>query len=136
MKRTHWFIVLFLGISLIGLVYAVLNQDFERSEDQTLQDTQNLSPEDARTIITRTSKGYEPSRVVLEKGDTVLWKNESGEFHWPASDIHPTHKIYSEFDSQSPVGPGELWAFTFERVGEWQYHDHLRANRKGNIIVK
>ena len=85
--------------------------------------------------ITRTASGYEPKEVTIEKGEVVLWKNESGEYHWPASDLHPTHAIYSEFDPLKPVAEGEDWAFSFNRVGTWKYHDHIRANKVGTVTV-
>jgi plastocyanin len=86
-------------------------------------------------VITRTEDGYSPSEVTIKKGDIVLWKNESKEYHWPASDIHPTHGIYPEFDPLRPIGPGEDWAFKFDRVGVWKFHDHIRANVTGTITV-
>ena len=85
--------------------------------------------------ITRTASGYEPKEVTIKKGEVVLWKNESGEYHWPASDLHPTHAIYSEFDPLKPVAEGEDWAFSFNRVGTWKYHDHIRANKVGTVTV-
>ena len=90
---------------------------------------------DAAVTIVRTKGGYEPEVVTIKVGQTVAWVNEHDEYHWPASDLHPTHGIYPEFDPRSPVAPGETWQFTFAEVGEWAYHDHLRANVVGKIIV-
>jgi hypothetical protein len=86
-------------------------------------------------VITRTEDGYSPSDVTIKKGEIVLWKNESKEYHWPASDIHPTHGIYPEFDPLRPIAPGEDWAFKFDRVGVWKFHDHIRANVVGSVTV-
>jgi plastocyanin len=86
-------------------------------------------------IITRTASGYEPKEVTIKKGDIVLWRNESGEYHWPASDLHPTHAVYPEFDPLMPISSGEEWKFKFEQVGEWKYHDHIRANKVGTVFV-
>jgi len=85
--------------------------------------------------ITRTDEGYTPNEVTIKKGDIILWKNESSNFHWPASDIHPTHGIYPEFDPLRAVAPGEDWKFKYDKVGTWQFHDHLRANKIGKITV-
>jgi plastocyanin len=85
--------------------------------------------------ITRTDEGYEPAQVTIKKGDIVLWKNESNDFHWPASDLHPTHGVYPEFDPLRPIAQGEDWKFKFEKVGVWKFHDHLRANKVGTVTV-
>lgn len=90
--------------------------------------------EPAVTIV-RTATGYEPNEVTIKKGDIILWTNESGEFHWPASDLHPTHGIYPEFDPLVPVGPEEDWKFKFDKVGVWKFHDHIRANEVGVVTV-
>lgn len=87
-------------------------------------------------VITRTDDGYEPQDVTIRVGDTVMFKNESNSFHWPASNVHPTHTIYSDFDPREPVAPGDTWSFTFTQSGTWGYHDHLRANLIGKIFVE
>lgn len=85
--------------------------------------------------IHRTDTGYAPAEITIMVGDTIVWMNDSDVHHWPASDIHPTHSIYPEFDPLEPIGPGESWAFTFKKVGEWRFHDHIRANLKGTVTV-
>jgi hypothetical protein len=65
---------------------------------------------------------------------------------WVASAQHPTHTVYPEktdadclgsaFDACEGVSPGNSWSFTFNEVGEWGYHNHLRANHWGRVIVE
>lgn len=90
---------------------------------------------DSSVTIVRTNDGYEPSMVTIQKGDIILWTNESDEYHWPASDLHPTHGVYPEFDPLTPIAPGEDWKFQFEETGEWKFHDHIRANKTGTVTV-
>ncbi len=90
---------------------------------------------EAAVTITRTQDGYEPKDIVITKGDIVSFVNESEEYHWPASDLHPTHGVYPEFDPLRPIAPGEEWKFKFDKVGVWKYHDHIRANKTGTITV-
>lgn len=85
--------------------------------------------------VVRTPDGYEPKDITIKVGDTVEWVNESGEYHWPASDLHPTHGVYPEFDPMAPVAPDTAWQFTFTQAGEWRYHDHIRANKTGTVVV-
>jgi plastocyanin len=115
-------------VVLVGGVYLYMNKlDVEKQVFQTL-------PEPTVTV-TRTAEGYEPKEITIKKGEVVLWKNESTEYHWPASDLHPTHTIYSDFDPLKPVASGADWAFQFNKVGIWKYHDHIRANKVGTVIV-
>ena len=85
--------------------------------------------------IVRSADGYTPNDVTIRKGETISFLNVSDEFHWPASDVHPTHSIYSAFDPLAPVAPGDTWSFTFTEVGTWKFHDHIRANKGGTIRV-
>ena len=87
-------------------------------------------------VIIRNNEGYEPADVSVRVGDTVMFKNDSDSFHWPASNVHPTHSIYSDFDPREPVAPGDTWSFTFTRAGTWGFHDHIRANLTGRIVVE
>ncbi len=81
-------------------------------------------------------QGYTPSEIKIKKGDTVVFKNNSDKYFWPASDIHPTHGIYPEFDPQDAVPPGDSWTFRFNKQGTWRFHDHLSPYYTGRIIVE
>ena len=115
-------------ISIIAYVFLKTNTAPSNTQQEVI-----LS-EPAVTIV-RTENGYEPKDVTIKKGDIVLWTNESEEFHWPASDLHPTHGIYPEFDPLKPIAPGDEWKFKFDKVGVWKFHDHIRANKTGTVTV-
>ncbi|MEK6897300.1 MAG: hypothetical protein AABW93_02100 [Nanoarchaeota archaeon] len=100
-------------------------------------------------VIEITSSGLIPATIEISKGDTVTWVNKDVEKHWPASAIHPTHRVYpgsdiekcgtgeekSIFDSCRGLATGESWSFTFNEVGSWSYHDHLVNGLFGKVIV-
>ena len=66
-----------------------------------------------------------------------MFVNETkSSFVWPASDLHPTHSLYSEFDPGEPFESGKAWAFTFDKPGQWGYHDHLKPNHRGVVTVE
>ena len=102
------------------------------------------------TTVTYTDSGFSPQTATINVGDTVTFVNGSSSVMWPASAIHPTHTIYPGssrskcgtaqeariFDACRSVAPGDSWSFAFEEAGEWGYHNHLRANHKGTIIVQ
>lgn len=85
--------------------------------------------------VNMTSQGFEPKEVTINKGDTVTYVNNDAQYRWPASNIHPTHNIYPEFDPKAEIAPGSSWKFTFDEVGNWKYHDHLVPTMNGTVIV-
>lgn len=90
---------------------------------------------EAKTTVRMTAQGFEPKEVTIQKGETVVFVNEVAQDRWPASNIHPTHEIYPEFDPKTTVGPGKSWEFTFDKAGTWKYHDHLLSTMSGTITV-
>ena len=92
-------------------------------------------PIDGATVITLTKDGFKPSEVTIAKGTTVLFKTTTGNLYWPASNLHPSHLIYAELDPQEPISPADTWSFTFDKAGEWKFHDHLSPYFTGTITV-
>ena len=97
-------------------------------------------------LVSYTDAGFEPAETTIRKGQTVRFvNNHSSRDSWIASAIHPTHSVYptkstddclgSSFDTCRGLKAGEFWEFTFNEVGTWGYHDHLRASQTGKIIV-
>jgi plastocyanin len=86
------------------------------------------------TVVMSTDS-YTPSTFTVKKGSRVVFRNASEVPRWPASDYHPTHGIYPEFDPQEEIAPGEEWAFVFEKPGKWKMHDHLEPKIKGVVTV-
>ncbi len=113
----------------------------EETATATTEDTTSASEE---LTITFTKNGYLPASSVIKKGTNVTFKNESGMDMWPASAMHPTHRMYpttggclgSTFDACERVSDGESWSFTFDEVGVWKYHDHLSPTMFGMIMVE
>jgi len=89
------------------------------------------------TEIVMKNKSYTPKNLRIKVGERVTFTNsDTSEAYWPASNIHPTHEIYSEFDPQKPVSAGASWSFVFDKKGEWKYHDHLFPEIVGTIVVE
>lgn len=87
-------------------------------------------------LIRMTDAGFLPENLEIKAGETVTFRNEGKRGHWPASNIHPTHKIYPQFDPLKPVNPGDRWNFKFDKAGSWYFHDHLFPDLTGFIVVK
>jgi plastocyanin len=78
---------------------------------------------------------YTPSDIKIRAGTKVTFINNTDTLRWPASDLHPSHGLYPEFDPKGPIKQGEEWSFTFNDVGEWGYHDHLAPYITGIVEV-
>ena len=79
---------------------------------------------------------FTPDPITVTKGTKVCWKNDDTINRWPASNIHPTHEIYPEFDPKRQLLPGETWCFVFSKVGIWRYHDHVSPDLGGTVNVE
>lgn len=130
-------------IVLIGVIAAVIGfyayQVAQEEETQTQQQTQQEETEpetvEAEHTMRFTGDGYEPRDITIKVGDTIEFVNESSQDMWPASNVHPTHELYPEFDAQQALAPGDSWQFTFDEAGTWGYHDHLNSRITGTITV-
>ncbi len=90
---------------------------------------------DGAVLVTLSKDGYSPDTLSIKVGDTVAFRSIDGELFWPASNLHPSHALYPEFDPEEPVQPDDVWSFTFMKAGEWKYHDHLAPYFTGVITV-
>ncbi len=113
---------------------------------EDLEDTVEETERSDTSVVTYTDAGFSPKTITIAEGDTVTFVNNSSRNMWVASNIHPTHNEYPEesdgdclgssFDACAGVSSGESWSFTFDRVGEWGYHNHLNPSRTGTVIVE
>ncbi len=86
------------------------------------------------TIIMN-DEGFSPSEVTVSRETKVIFVNKGKNLHWPASNFHPTHGIYPEFDALEGISPGKEWSVVL-KLGKWHYHDHLYPNFTGTIEVQ
>lgn len=129
-------VILFICIVLVGgMVIAgwlFLGRGDKESKDSRMDAALLGEP---RQVIHMTNNGFEPAGFEIHAGDIVQWVNNDTADHWPASDLHPTHGIYPEFDPQTPIPPGESWSFRFDKEGNWRFHDHLKPLFRGVVKV-
>ena len=86
--------------------------------------------------ITLRSDGFHPDRLVITEGDTVVFKTTNDGPFWPASDVHPTHTAYPDFDPREPIAPDATWEYTFAEAGTYGFHDHINSTFEGEIVVE
>lgn len=87
-------------------------------------------------IIEMTSSGFSPDPIKVDENSTIIFVNKDTKDRWPASNVHPTHDQYPDFDPKKPIKPNESWTFKPKKVGVWRYHDHLSPHMRGMITVK
>ena len=112
---------LYLGVILILIILVIVIV--------TLATKRNI------VSIQLTPDGFTPKEVRISRGQVVEFSTTTNTPFWPASNLHPTHEIYSEFDPKKPVDPKSIWEFTFHKKGSFEYHDHLAPHFRGTIIV-
>ena len=136
----------------------VMNEQ-ESQEQQVNQSDLEVNAGDVQVTIETaktyeviyTDSGFSPSPLAIKVGDTVVFKNQnSSGGMWVASGQHPSHMAYSgtslgqhcpdttntAFDECKSDQPGQSWSFTFQKQGEWGYHNHVRATHFGKITVE
>ena len=85
------------------------------------------------TQVTYTDNGFIPQSITIKSGNTVTFTNESIQNMWVASNPHQTHTDFSIFDQKQI---GDTYSFTFDTPGKYIYHNHMRPNHQGTILVQ
>lgn len=104
----------------------------DSTSTQTETPSQNLPKTET---VTYTDSGFSPKEITIKAGDTVNFVNESSKSFWPASNPHPVHTDYPEFDAKKDISAGDTYSFKFEKVGTWGYHNHKNPSQIGTVIV-
>ncbi len=87
------------------------------------------------TTILLTATGFEPRLVSIRVGESITFRTDREKDFWPASNLHPSHLVYPEFDAKGPVNASDAYTFRFTSSGSWRYHDHLSPQFTGTVIV-
>jgi len=146
-KRNRTVIYTTAGVTILLILIAIVRIGTSTYENRTrvnnatstaeLTESAAVTSETPQHIeVIYTAQGFMPATTTIERGQTIVFKNKSNNAFWPASDDHPTHQIYPEFDARRPIIPGQDFMFTFTKTGEWTFHNHLHSTQTGLIIVK
>lgn len=114
-----------LFVLLIGLTFGLFHE----------VSMQNAFAHSQTQIIEMTRNGFEPQEVSVDTNSSIIFVNKDTKDRWPASNVHPTHELYPEFDPKQPIKPEDSWAFKPKKVGEWKFHDHLYPHFRGVLTV-
>ncbi len=144
MKKTIIYVIL-----LAIVIFLIIRFGFNPKDDTNLPvqttntgENTNIPPRNdasdlrVKTVITYTDNGFTPNKVTVKQGEVVTFENKSSSGFWPASDSHPSHTIYPEFDAKKAIQVGGTYDFVFEKVGVWGFHNHLKASDRGMVTVE
>lgn len=92
-------------------------------------------PEPVYVTIEMSQDGFKPAQVSIKKDTIVRFTNVGNTSMWPASNPHPAHTTYQDFDARRMVKPGETYEFRFKNAGTWGCHDHLSPGLTCRIVV-
>jgi plastocyanin len=115
-----------------GLMGTVISNT---SSTSTTTSTSSQTAPKALTV-NYTDSGFSPRTAIIAKGGKITFVNKSSARMHVASDPHPQHTNYPDFDQGSSIGSGGTWTFTFNQTGSWGYHDHLNPNMTGTVVVQ
>ena len=125
-----WILVSLVALVLLASVLFFLYTSF--ASDKAIFDARGQK--NVRVVLT--DEGFIPKSIRIQRGTTITFTTTRKNELWPASNPHPSHFLYSGFDSKTPVQEGDSWSYTFELVGVWEYHDHIRSYFTGIIYVE
>lgn len=109
-------------------------QNNKKVSEEDLKITSELTKNELTIVYN--NEGFSPRELKIKKGQTVKFINQSDRKMWVASDNHPAHEIYPEFDQKEITERGATYEFKFEKSGNWGYHNHTFSNHIGIIIVE
>lgn len=152
MEGKHIAIIVLVLIVLAGGWYLLSGTPAQAPTETTQTETGEVlppAPVESGSVVIYTDQGFAPPSITIPAGTSVTFINQSTKGMWVASAMHPSHSVYSgttlaqhcpdtdntAFDACAPVASGASYAFTFNKVGTWKYHDHIDASKFGTIIV-
>jgi hypothetical protein len=117
-----------------------------------------------KNVIEISNTGFNPSTITVKAGEVVTFVSKATAPVWPAGDAHPTHDAYPSdayalpgdqaksfgskacleygarkgdvFDPCKLLLPEQTFSFRFNEQGSWSFHNHVRPEHAGTIIVE
>lgn len=106
------------------------------SKTPTTQPSGSSVTNSQQTVVEYTSTGFVPKSITVKVNTTVSWVNKDSDDVWVASAPHPQHTDLPGFDALKGYKTGESYSYTFTKVGNWKYHNHLNPSNFGVVIVE
>ncbi len=133
-------IIIILAILVVGFLvwkYAPTDSKPELTPNPNTASATEAAPTvpEIKTV-TYTDKGFVPEGITVKQGESVTFINESSQAMSVASNPHPGHTFFPQFDQYKTEYKGEkTFVFTFNKMGVWGYHNHMQPNLGGYVTV-
>ena len=135
-------ILIILLILLLGVTY-VLSDNKDVKFQAPLASVGSIKePKDVDTtvisteiihIVSYSSNGFSPSNLILSKGESVRFENNTEELMWVMSE---ESKGCSEgIDEFDQCYPSKEFEYKFNEAGEWGFYNHLNKEHSGVVVV-
>ena len=146
MKKTLVIIGAVIGIAILGFAVLRPNSGTQTAENTQItppsseQQTAETNEQPTITTIKYSEAGFEPKEITVKQGTKVQFVNNTQIPMYVATDPHPDHTDYPEFEMgvamQRHPQPGEDFSFTFEKTGNWSFHNHAIPEHMGTVRVE
>lgn len=121
-------------------------------------------PRSEKNIIEITDTGFVSSTLTIKVGEIVTFVSKATAPVWPAGGLHPTHDVYPSdkyalagdqaksfgskacveygirkgdvFDPCKLLLPEQTFSFKFSEKGSWSFHNHVKPELTGSVVVE
>ncbi|PIN76821.1 hypothetical protein COV17_00905 [Candidatus Woesearchaeota archaeon CG10_big_fil_rev_8_21_14_0_10_36_11] len=104
------------------------NSFYDSFETTTSQNAHELS---SGTEISITQDGFHPKKLIIEKGQTVIWINDRASLEALVIGVREISEMRSSFLEHS-----NTFTWTFAEPGEYTYVDAVMIGTVGMIVVQ
>lgn len=141
-KNYNWVMIIAVLITVLVAGYLLFQtntnkQKLNQQNAKTLQNAKTV--EETKQLfqkeITFTATGFNPQTLTVSKGTRIVWLNKSGADGTVNSDNYPTNLLFpflnlGRFSNDSSV------SVMFTKSGKYTYHNALKPDQKGTIVVE
>ena len=144
MKKLYYYVLgLVTVILVIGAAILLLtnNTNIKNMTDQNTTEQKSQITQTAESIVNNTQNikltvvGFDPKIVSIVSGTRVLWVNQSGVQATINSDPYPNNNLWS-FLNLGIFENGQSMSVSFTKPGTYTYHNQLKPEQSGTVIVK
>jgi plastocyanin len=103
----------------------LLAQSTSVMEESATEEIASLTAENANTVISIKDFAFSPDEIMIEKGETVTWKNEDA----------IAHTVTGSTFSSGTLNAGDSYSYSFTDDGTFEYTCSFHPQMTGKIIV-
>lgn len=133
-------------LALVAVASGCVNSS-DAPKDKQVEPANEINASGEEHTVYYTSQGFQPQEITIQKGDTVTWINNASSAMWVATNQHPSHTEYDgtslyrhcsngQSDTFDQCSEGDEYSFTFQKIGEWGYHNHRSPFDEGTVVVE